>query len=788
MTVELLAKQMMAGRVRPEKMLEKIKEGGISKSGKERINSDKDGKLDRESTYNHIQTLFDLSMISDEEYDVLLNLSLIPCSGILAIYFLELCEAESFDVINELILEGWINHDRIFDRISLHPLIADTVISASNYNVTKVEKFIRNCHQYMEKNDDSIEHISKEVLITYLPHISKMLLRGNSINNNVCDFIVSGAIGYFEYGYLNEAIKNCLKLISLINSNSDISTYNKIDAYGKLSSLYNINGDFNNAFECNEEAIKICINEYGEKHELTANNYRLIGETCAELKDYKKAEKYYLKALSILKKCPGDTSSYEVLVYNSIGVLYHLMGKYKEAVKYYLLAIENESNFEKDPHNLIITYVNLGEVYDELDMHEKAREYLSNAYNLSVRYYGEYHRLTSYACNQLGNHYNMQADYTYPDYVSAKEYFLKALEIRKKLFGEIHETTATSYSNLGGLFVMMGEYDEAEWYYNKALSIKRAIFGESEQLYAQYYGLALSLNKAELYDKALPYAIAALSLIDKIYDYPHKYTYHTLFVLGDIFAGLEKLDESIQYYKRAYDICLTLDEETDYFISGALYNVAEAFLNINALELAYLSIQESIKILNKSIDKNTYAFTIAFDLLGDILCENNDYIKAKEAYNRSLEQKLAFYGVNDEAVANAYYQLAFLSNKYEEYDEAVIYMEKCLQIRVELFGNNELVAKTYKNLAFIYAFKEDYDTAISKLEIAASIYSLCGDNYLYEKSEILECLGSFHIKCNHISTGVEYYKNTIDILEKLNIKEEKYDKLKKAIISLSKQE
>ena len=123
MTIELLAKQMMAGRVKPEKMLEKLKNGGISESGKEKVRIAKDGDFSPHNTYEHIQALFDLSEIDEDEKYVLANLSLIPHTGISAELFCEWCEIEDFDVINNLAIEGWIRWDKEKDYISLHPII-----------------------------------------------------------------------------------------------------------------------------------------------------------------------------------------------------------------------------------------------------------------------------------------------------------------------------------------------------------------------------------------------------------------------------------------------------------------------------------------------------------------------------------------------------------------------------------------------------------------------------------------------------------------------------------------
>ena len=149
MTVELLAKQMMAGRVKPEKMLAKLQEGGISESGKEKVRSGKDGILSTQSAYDHIQALFDLSELDKDERHILANLSLIPYTGISAELFHEWCELDNYENINNLVAEGWVILDEKRDIITLHPIVADMC----------------KCH-----------HLSINVVATLLEHLNALLL------------------------------------------------------------------------------------------------------------------------------------------------------------------------------------------------------------------------------------------------------------------------------------------------------------------------------------------------------------------------------------------------------------------------------------------------------------------------------------------------------------------------------------------------------------------------------------------------------------------------------------
>jgi len=128
MTVELLAKQMMASRITPKRMLTKLSSGGLRESGNEKVRTDKDGNWVMRSTVEHIQALFDLADLNEDEKYILANLSLIPYSGISTELFGEWCEIDNYDTINQLADGGWIRWNKETDFISLHPVIADIML------------------------------------------------------------------------------------------------------------------------------------------------------------------------------------------------------------------------------------------------------------------------------------------------------------------------------------------------------------------------------------------------------------------------------------------------------------------------------------------------------------------------------------------------------------------------------------------------------------------------------------------------------------------------------------
>ena len=116
LSVRLIASAMQKNRIRPEKMLAMLKN-----------NLSENTKVSEQLT-NRIRAIFRLSTLSDEEKNLLMNLSLFPNSGIEVEKLHEWCELDDYEIIDSLIARNWIIHDNGRDIIHLHPLIAEIML------------------------------------------------------------------------------------------------------------------------------------------------------------------------------------------------------------------------------------------------------------------------------------------------------------------------------------------------------------------------------------------------------------------------------------------------------------------------------------------------------------------------------------------------------------------------------------------------------------------------------------------------------------------------------------
>lgn len=121
-----------------------------------------------------------------------------------------------------------------------------------------------------------------------------------------------------------------------------------------------------------EDAIKIHLETNANKIGLSMT-YESLGNTYSELKEFEKAEKYYLESLSIEKEennIDGIAS-----VTENLGNLFYGKDDFEKALIYHTEALNTRKNLPSK-RNLAISLTKVGKTYLQLDQHKKAEEYL----------------------------------------------------------------------------------------------------------------------------------------------------------------------------------------------------------------------------------------------------------------------------------------------------------------------------------------------------------------------------------------------------------------------------
>ena len=123
LVIELIARQIAAGKLGIQKALELIRENGFSRFSGEKIGNYKDGEEIYDTLSAIFSALFRASGMSDDEILTLKVLALLDVRGLEMPLIRDITKM-SMECVPALCKEGWLYADT---RIRLHPVIAETV-------------------------------------------------------------------------------------------------------------------------------------------------------------------------------------------------------------------------------------------------------------------------------------------------------------------------------------------------------------------------------------------------------------------------------------------------------------------------------------------------------------------------------------------------------------------------------------------------------------------------------------------------------------------------------------
>ena len=519
MTVELLAKQMKSGRVTPQKMLEVLTKGGLGESGKEKINAAKDSKFVRQSAYDHIRALFDISDLEENELYVLGNLSLIPHSGIFTEQFKVWCELESYEEINSLENEGWIRRNEEDDIISLHPVVSDIAFELAKNESVNVEKLLCGITEYMSSDEyDTVDFEKRKDMNVLSMFCAERI--------NKCSIETS-------------AVADLLDRIA-----------NEVKGFGNLDLCR----------EFAEKAMRIRVNLFGDTSKEAAKSYKSLGKIFRQRGDLKKSEELFLKSLEIRESVFGEMNKATASSYSELGNLYRESGKLEKAEEFCLKAMEiREAVCGEMNGDTATSYNNLGILYRNLGELEKAEEFYLKALEIRRNIYGELYSSTATSYNSLGALYKEQGQLE-----KAEEFFLKALEIRRSIYGEMYSDTAASYNDLGVLYREEKEYGKAEMCIENALHIFKEIYGENNfDTSVAYCALGELYRLKSDFENAEKNLMKSFEIRQKIYGDNYPRTALVCYRLAELYFEHGHFSSAEKFSRKAYETYLNIYGEDD---------------------------------------------------------------------------------------------------------------------------------------------------------------------------------------------------------------------------------
>lgn len=146
LTVCLSALSLTASGMEPEELLTELRTCGLNIASGEDVELYKDDDFTDGLMIEHLRKLLQLGKLSNQQLDILCNLSLLPVAGILKNSFKNWMRLDNLTDVNHLIKYGFINEDTDNKKISLHPLLQEVISIEAIPTITACRTLLNSLH------------------------------------------------------------------------------------------------------------------------------------------------------------------------------------------------------------------------------------------------------------------------------------------------------------------------------------------------------------------------------------------------------------------------------------------------------------------------------------------------------------------------------------------------------------------------------------------------------------------------------------------------------------------
>ncbi len=332
------------------------------------------------------------------------------------------------------------------------------------------------------------------------------------------------------------------------------------ESYNKIAVIKFRLNECKEALNFNEDALRIRVNKLSEAHIDVAETYNNIGSNYYGLGNHEKALEFYEKALKIYKNKLGKNHINVAKCQGNIGIIYaELYCDYEKALNQYekALKIFIDSLGERSPI-VAMTYINIGLCHHELGDYDISLQYNNKAKEIWVNQFGKTNVNVATACNNIAMGYHLLKDYK-----RALEYYNRARAIWKIHLGKNSVAVAKAKHNIAEVHRIMGNNEEALKLNKEVIQIRIEKLRENHPLLADTYNN-----------------------------------------LANIYISLDSIYEALNWYEKS--MLIITDNFGEYHPKTALnyYNKARAYYKMRRYKKALILNQKALKIRKDKLANN----------------------------------------------------------------------------------------------------------------------------------------------------------------------------------------
>ena len=532
----------------------------------------------------------------------------------------------------------------------------------------------------------------------------------------------------------------------------------KSDSLSQIGMEYANQGDYAKAVEYLTQCAEIEKSVVGDKHIWYGNTISLITYCYFQLGDSANFLKHQKLKVDVLRYTDGKCSEKYVAAITDLGILYHQLSLYQDALSSLLEAYDLSEKLDKDRTYLSFyiaseynSIVMSGLSDDPLDCLLKSRSYLEETFksanptdtiinSVARSLYVDVEQLIASSllkkADDLGNDGN---------YKEALNLSAEALSICEKVLGKENVGYATSLGYLAKYNHLLGNTTEAVRLGTEALGIAGTVLGKDSP------GYALILNDLSFYhhalgndEEAIPLIKEALGIREKAYGKEHSAYCAALCNLALYYASSENYADAIRIGTEAIGLCEKSFGKESTTYAKLLNDLSLWYKSLGDYDNAIILVSEALDIRERIFGRESRPYVVSLHNLAYCYESLGDYKKALTLGKEVVEIGEKVFGKEHPNYASDLSNLATYNLSLGNYAEAIRLERDALKIREKVFGKEHPdYATSLNNLALYNSKMGNYNEAIrlgtEALQIQEKVLGKEHPDYATSLSNLANC-------------------------------------------------
>ena len=302
-------------------------------------------------------------------------------------------------------------------------------------------------------------------------------------------------------GKFDEAEKLLEELLDTLEQQDSQLAFKAV-TWQTLAKVVMNQGDYDRSFELARRSLSYGLSRPDSAN--IADNLNTIGINHYFRSDYDSTTYYYERSLEVKRKISRDPYSLAVSEYN-LGIVYEDLGLPDKALEYYYAAEENLLKSEAENTFLSDIYVGIAHIHFYSGDTEKAEFYVEKSLQEGLENYGPDNPNITFIYTSFSNILEYQERYQ-----ESIDLLEKSLEIRRRNYGESHRWTCETYYDLANVYRLDGQLDKAEELYKQAIRIGRQIGTRQYLAYAKTYLAGMYIQEERNLEEAEDLLLSSL--------------------------------------------------------------------------------------------------------------------------------------------------------------------------------------------------------------------------------------------------------------------------------------